>query len=120
MSASGAADFPKCSKHIGTFVVYVGSQLLISEVAVSKEDARAEEYLSDGQACELLHVTSRTTLRWRVEGNGPPFVRAGGRRILYRRSDLETWLSARTFIHRAAEASSPLPARPDPKDVALE
>ena len=46
----------------------------------------------------------RTTVRWRRDGEGPPFIRVGPRRVLYRRSDVETWLRARTFDHRAAEA----------------
>jgi hypothetical protein len=54
----------------------------------------------------MLRVTSRTTARWRVEGNGPAFVRAGGRRILYRRADLNEWLAGRTYAHRAAEAAA--------------
>lgn len=62
------------------------------------------EYLTDAQLCALLHVVPRTTARWRSEGNGPAFIRAGGRRILYRRADLERWLANRTFAHRAAEA----------------
>ena len=63
-----------------------------------------DEFLSDAQLCAMLRVTSRTTARWRVEGNGPAFVRAGGRRVLYRRADLNIWVTHRTFAHRAAEA----------------
>jgi DNA-binding transcriptional MerR regulator len=63
----------------------------------------AGEFLSDAQVCAILRVTPRTTARWRVEGSGPPFIRAGGRRLLYRRADLDLWLSCRTFAHRAAE-----------------
>jgi predicted DNA-binding transcriptional regulator AlpA len=63
-----------------------------------------DEFLSDAQVCGLLHVTSRTTARWRTDGGGPVFVRAGGRRVLYRRVDLDSWISSRTFAHRAAEA----------------
>jgi len=65
---------------------------------------KADEFLSDAQLCAMLRVTSRTTARWREDGNGPPFVRAGGRRILYRQGDLDSWLASRTFPHRAAEA----------------
>jgi predicted DNA-binding transcriptional regulator AlpA len=67
-------------------------------------ETQTDEFLSDAQLCALLHVTTRTTARWRVEGNGPAFVRAGGRRVLYRRADLDAWLAHRTFPHRAAEA----------------
>jgi len=71
---------------------------------MQKTETQAGEFLSDAQTCDLLHVTSRTTARWRVEGSGPPFIRAGGRRVLYRRTDVERWLATRTFAHRAAEA----------------
>jgi len=64
----------------------------------------ADEFLTDPQLCELLHVNDRTLLRWRNAGGGPPFVRVGPRRLLYRRRDVEAWLAARTFAHRAAEA----------------
>jgi Helix-turn-helix domain len=65
---------------------------------------QTDEFLSDAQLCAMLRVTTRTTGRWRVEGNGPAFIRAGGRRVLYRRTDLDVWLAKRTFAHRAAEA----------------
>jgi excisionase family DNA binding protein len=64
----------------------------------------SEEFLTDAQLCALLHCDDRTTLRWRNDGGGPQFVRVGPRRVLYRRSDVEAWLTARTFAHRAAEA----------------
>ena len=61
------------------------------------------DFLTDGQLCELLHVTSRTTMRWRRDGNGPAFIRCGGRRVLYCRTDVLAWLASRTYPHRAAE-----------------
>ena len=71
---------------------------------MQNNETQADEFLSDAQLCALLRVTTRTTARWRVEGNGPSFVRAGGRRVLYRRTDLDRWLAGRTFAHRAAES----------------
>lgn len=62
------------------------------------------EFLTDAQLCELLHVDARTTLRWRTDGDGPSFVRVGPRRLLYRRADVDAWISTRTFPHRAAES----------------
>jgi predicted DNA-binding transcriptional regulator AlpA len=58
-----------------------------------------DEFLTDGQLCEMLHVTSRTTMRWRRDGNGPVFIRCGERRVLYRRADVLAWLTARTYPH---------------------
>ncbi len=72
---------------------------------MQKDETPPDKYLSDPQLCEKLHVTPRTTARWRASGEGPPFVRAGGARILYRERDVETWLAARTYAHRAAEMS---------------
>ncbi len=62
-----------------------------------------EDYLTDAQLCLMVNVTPRTTNQWRRDGVGPAYVRVGPRRILYRRRDVETWLSSRTFRHRAAE-----------------
>jgi predicted DNA-binding transcriptional regulator AlpA len=63
------------------------------------------EYLTDAQFRELIgSLDPRTTVRWRRDGEGPPFVRVGPRRVLYRRSEVDAWLRARTFDHRAAEA----------------
>jgi hypothetical protein len=67
------------------------------------------EFLTDGQLCDRLHITPRTTLRWRRDGGGPPFVRAGERRVLYRLEDVVSWERAHTFTHRAAEATARKP-----------
>jgi excisionase family DNA binding protein len=60
-------------------------------------------FLSDQELADLLGVTTRTTLRWRRDGGGPPFVRAGPRRVLYRWADVNAWFAARTFATLAAE-----------------
>jgi predicted DNA-binding transcriptional regulator AlpA len=57
------------------------------------EDGLAERYL----------ISPRTAQRWRCDGGGPPFVRLGRRRIVYRIADVETWLAERTYRHRADE-----------------
>lgn len=38
-------------------------------------------------------VSPKTLEAWRVRGNGPAFCKAG-RRVLYRRSDLDAWVAA--------------------------
>ena len=53
---------------------------------------RAEE------AADLLKSNARTLERWRSTGTGPPFVKVG-RRVAYRRSDLERWLTQQTRRH---------------------
>jgi predicted DNA-binding transcriptional regulator AlpA len=64
----------------------------------------AGEFLTDEQLAIMLSVTMRTTLRWRRDGGGPPYVRVGSRRVLYRRTDVLAWAVARTFPTLAAEA----------------
>lgn len=46
------------------------------------------------KAAEILGgLSPRTLERWRLEGKGPAFVRAGSR-CLYREDDLLAWLDA--------------------------
>jgi hypothetical protein len=65
-----------------------------------------DEFLTDEQFAKIMHVTSRSTLRWRRDGSGPPFIRVGARRVLYSRRAIDTWLTAHSFPHRAAEAAA--------------
>lgn len=61
-------------------------------------------FLTQAEAARLLRVSPRTLERHRLTGTGPRFVKAG-RRVLYRRSDLEVWADANTFSS-TAEADS--------------
>ena len=67
-------------------------------------ETKADDLMTEAQLCARLHITRRTTLRWRASGDGPAYVRAGERRVLYRRGDVDAWIDDRTFPHRAAEA----------------
>ena len=53
-------------------------------------------YLTQAEAADHLRISPRTLERYRVAGNGPRFVKAG-RRVIYRRGDLEAWTEAHTF-----------------------
>src|SRR5579863_1438448 len=66
--------------------------------------ATDDEFLTEGETADQLRVNPRTLQRLRQVGGGPPFVKIGPRRIVYRRSDLDEWLRSRTFAH-AAEAA---------------
>ena len=68
------------------------------------------DYLTPIEFCEHYHVAPRTAERWRTTGEGPAFVRAGPRKILYRTADCERWAALRTFAHRADEISRTLAA----------
>lgn len=47
-------------------------------------------------AAAFLGLATQTLARWRCEGNGPPFIRAG-RAILYDPGDLSAWIAANRF-----------------------
>jgi hypothetical protein len=67
--------------------------------------AEMRRYLDEATTARLLNVGQRTLQRWRISGHGPPFIRAGLRRVLYDATEIERWASGRTFAHRAAELS---------------
>jgi len=51
--------------------------------------------LTTQEVAERLRLSPRTLELWRQRGDGPPYVRVGPRRVLYRRADVETWLASR-------------------------
>lgn len=69
------------------------------------KEVLADEFYTDPQFAALVQRSTRTTETWRRRGGGPPFVRLG-RRILYRKRDVELWLQRNTFRHRAEELAS--------------
>ena len=67
----------------------------------------AERYLTEKQVEERYSISHRSLQRYRYTGvGGPPFVRLGFRRIVYRLSDCEEWAAAQTFRSRAHELST--------------
>jgi predicted DNA-binding transcriptional regulator AlpA len=63
----------------------------------------AKHYLDQDSASQLLNISKRTLERWRRDGGGPAFVRAGLRRVLYDGAEIQRWAATRTFAHHAAE-----------------
>ncbi|WP_422040163.1 helix-turn-helix transcriptional regulator [Roseibium sp.] len=54
---------------------------------------RPDPLCNQKTVAERLDISERTLERWRVEGTGPAYLKAG-RRVLYRQSDVDTWLNA--------------------------
>ena len=50
-----------------------------------------DRLVTTDEAAESLTVSPRTMEKWRVTGNGPPFVRLP-RGVRYRVSDLREWV----------------------------
>ncbi|MEM1371842.1 MAG: helix-turn-helix domain-containing protein, partial [Pseudomonadota bacterium] len=62
---------------------------------VSKE-IQADRYVTTKQAAEILHLTTRTLERKRMDGDGPTYCKLGPglrARVVYRLSDLHAWVS---------------------------
>jgi excisionase family DNA binding protein len=53
-----------------------------------------ETYLTPREAAVYLRTSPSTLAKRRLQGNGPCFVRLGGRAVRYRRADLDAWMSA--------------------------
>jgi hypothetical protein len=56
-----------------------------------------DDLLTSSELAGALKVSERTPENWRLRGDGPPFIRVGGRRILYRWRDVVSYLNARSF-----------------------
>ena len=52
-------------------------------------------YLTVLQASEVLHLSTSTLAKLRLTGAGPPYLKSGGRRVLYQQADLHDWLMSR-------------------------
>jgi Helix-turn-helix domain len=61
---------------------------------MSNSEPLLSDYFTQREAAAELKITDRTLDRWQRLREGPPITRLG-RRILYRRSSLLAWLSAR-------------------------
>ena len=64
-----------------------------------------EHFLKQSEAADFLRISERTLERWRVEGTGPRFRRFG-RRVVYAKSDLESWADGRCFTSTSASEAA--------------
>jgi predicted DNA-binding transcriptional regulator AlpA len=54
-----------------------------------------DQILSERELCNWLGVSEPTLFRHRRNGTGPKFIRLSAKRVGYRRSAVEAWLSRR-------------------------
>jgi predicted DNA-binding transcriptional regulator AlpA len=65
-----------------------------------------KEILTEREVSSWLGISAPTLFRHRRDGTGPKFIRLSARRVAYRRSEIEDWLS-----HRQQQSLSALEAR---------
>lgn len=64
-----------------------------------------EVYIDENGFCHRCGVSKSTAQRLRQSGDGPRFVKLGKGRtsaVRYRLSDVEAWLTQRTFVSTSA------------------
>ena len=64
------------------------------------DDGDGRTLLTTAEAAHVLRLSPRTLERFRVEGTGPSYLKAGpGKRarVLYRLEDLQAWLNQSRF-----------------------
>jgi hypothetical protein len=72
-----------------------------------------EDLLTSIELARALKVNDRLPESWRLQGIGPVFIRAGGRRILYRWADVLEYLQGRRFNSTSEENQAALYASHD-------
>ena len=50
------------------------------------------------EAAQRLKISKHTLNRWRVTGEGPPFVKYGPRLVRYAECELDAWRAKRTWV----------------------
>jgi predicted DNA-binding transcriptional regulator AlpA len=51
------------------------------------------ELATPAEVAKALHTTPASLAQMRYRGDGPKFVRAGRRRVLYRWADVDQWIN---------------------------
>jgi predicted DNA-binding transcriptional regulator AlpA len=73
---------------------------------VSQDERTLEALFTEKQVSSWLGISIPSLQRMRSNGCGPAFVQLSARRIGYRKSAIEAWLSVRT-ISRVREFTAP-------------
>ncbi len=65
-----------------------------------------DDLLTSSELAQTLKVSNRLPENWRLQGIGPKFIRAGGRRVLYRWDDVVEYLNSRRFSSTSEEQAA--------------
>lgn len=59
------------------------------------KQSQVRRYLRTGEAAQYCGLSPRTLEKFRLTGDGPPFIRPLGRRfVVYDLTDLDDWMSS--------------------------
>ena len=62
--------------------------------AASQPYPPQKTFLTNEQFCQLVGRSHHTSQRWRTQGEGPPFLKVGGRIMYDLEDDVLPWLEA--------------------------
>jgi len=65
-------------------------------------DRAAADLLTTKEAAAVLRVAHKRLERWRMTGDGPVYVRMTAKSIVYRRADIDAFITARLRANTAA------------------
>jgi predicted DNA-binding transcriptional regulator AlpA len=63
-----------------------------AHTVLSASKRSPEDLLTTLQTAEQYAIKPATLRNWRWKRQGPPFVRVGSKKIVYRRADVDAWL----------------------------
>jgi len=55
--------------------------------------AQSKDLMSPVEAASYVCLSANTLAKMRSARTGPPFLKMGAKKVLYRRSDLDRWLA---------------------------
>lgn len=67
----------------------------------------SEVLLTVDDAAARLKISKHTLNRWRVTGEGPPFIKSGPRLVRYDQAELDAWARDRTRSSTADHGKGP-------------
>ena len=86
--------------------------MTLTSIRAQGAPSQAIEYLDTKDAAAFLGLKPSTLATWRcTRSDGPPFIRAGGRRVVYAVSDLRDWMHTWRRRSTAAPLQSTQAAR---------
>jgi excisionase family DNA binding protein len=89
-----------------------GQRIPASHSAGMSEGRTDQQLFTTEESAAYLRVSKSYLDKLRVYGGGPPFLRPGKRKVLYRKSDLDAWLASQSFGSTSEyEAPCPVPLK---------
>ena len=89
------ADTPPQTRVITRRNLYLAGRPATAYQALVVMDGDMTKLLKTSEVTERIQMTTKTLRRWRMAGEGPPWVQLG-RTVRYPADKLEAWLAART------------------------